>query len=430
VTTALDDARKTLAEVADEVEDLLVALPEPVDRTPEQRRRAEAAKDSARMWRSRFMAAHADAVYDELTGGRTTYLRLAELVSGAAETFPGLVPDRDQVDAELARPLAGKEGRAGDQGILLSGLLRSPVAGSHLMDAMLGPTDRARRLLPEFQRTGSVHLGSARLDREGAVAHLTMCRDDCLNAEDDDQVEDMETVVDLALLDPAVRVGVLRGGVMSHPRYAGRRVFSAGINLKALHAGRISFVDFLMRREMGYVAKLVHGLRAGGSWHSPTVSKPWVAAVDAFAIGGGTQLVLVADRVVAESGAYLSLPAAQEGIVPGAGNLRLTRLTGARMARQVILAGRRISVDEPAAELLVDEVVPPAAMDAAVRASVELLDSPAVVANRRMLQVAEEPVDALRAYLAEFALIQAARLTSEDVVAKAGRFAAARHRHM
>ena len=52
-----------------------------------------------------------------------------------------------------------------------------------------------------------------------------------------------------ALLDPAVRVGVLRGGEMSHPRYRGKRVFSAGINLKSLHAGEISLVDFLLRRD-------------------------------------------------------------------------------------------------------------------------------------------------------------------------------------
>jgi hypothetical protein len=42
----------------------------------------------------------------------------------------------------------------------------------------------------------------------------------------------METAVDLTLLDDGIQVGVLRGGTMTHPRHAGRRVFSAGINLK------------------------------------------------------------------------------------------------------------------------------------------------------------------------------------------------------
>jgi enoyl-CoA hydratase/carnithine racemase len=50
------------------------------------------------------------------------------------------------------------------------------------------------------------------LQRTGGVARLTMCRDDCLNAEDNQQVEDMETAVDLALLDPAVSVGCCAAG--------------------------------------------------------------------------------------------------------------------------------------------------------------------------------------------------------------------------
>src|SRR5690606_32303152 len=133
------------------------------------------------------------------------------------------------------------------------------------------------------------------LERRDGVAHLTMCRDDCLNAEDGRQVDDMETAVDLALLDPAVHVGVVRGGTMTHPRYRGRRVFSAGINLKALHAGEISLVGFLLRREVGYISKPVRGLlvERDDAWRSATVEKPWVAAVDTFAIGGGCQLLLV-----------------------------------------------------------------------------------------------------------------------------------------
>ncbi len=266
-----------------------------------------------------------------------------------------------------------------------------------------------------------------RLERRLGVAHLTMCRDDCLNAEDNRQVDDMETAVDLALLDPAVRVGLLRGGIMSHPRYRGRRVFSAGINLKALHAGGISLVDFLLRRELGYIHKLVRGVLADGEsrWHSPAIAKPWVAAVDSFAIGGGMQLLLVFDHVIAASDAYLSLPAAQEGIVPGAANFRLTRCVGPRLSRQIILHGRRIWAAEPEARLLVDEVAEPADLEAAIERSLVRLQSPAVAANRRMLNQAEEPVDEFRQYMAEFALNQALRLYSEDVIGKAGRFAAA-----
>jgi thioesterase DpgC len=253
-----------------------------------------------------------------------------------------------------------------------------------------------------------------------------MCRDDCLNAEDGRQVDDMETAVDLALLDPAVRVGLLRGGKMSHPRYRGKRVFSAGINLKYLSSGGISLVDFLLRRELGYIHKLVRGVLADddrpGWWHSPRIDKPWVAAVDGFAIGGGAQLLLVFDRVLASSDAYFSLPAAKEGIIPGAANLRLGRFAGPRLSRQVILEGRRIWAKEPEARLLVDEVVEPDELDAAIERSLARLDGDAVLANRRMLHLAEESPDGFRAYMAEFALQQALRLYGQDVIDKVGRF--------
>jgi thioesterase DpgC len=211
---------------------------------------------------------------------------------------------------------------------------------------------------------------------------------------------------------------------MSHPRYRGRRVFSAGINLKSISAGEISLTGFLLRRELGYVHKLVRGLHDDrpGQWRA-AVEKPWVAAVDTFAIGGGAQLLLVFDHVLAASDAYFSLPAAQEGIIPGVANLRLGRVAGARLARQVILEGRRISATEPAARLLVDEVVEPDEMDGAVERSLGRLRGEAVVANRRMINQAEEPLDELRAYLAEFALEQALRIHGSDVIDKVGRFA-------
>ncbi|WP_084549782.1 (3,5-dihydroxyphenyl)acetyl-CoA 1,2-dioxygenase DpgC [Actinomadura rifamycini] len=412
----------------------LDGLPEPAARSAEQRTAAAAALDRARAARTRFMDAHAAAVYDALTAGRTREPRIDALVEAAAEAFPGLVPTAARLAAERTRAQADKEGLEIDQGIFLRGVLRSPVAGPHLLDAMLAPTERALDLLPEFVRTGAVDMEAVRLERRDGVAHLTMCRDDCLNAEDERQVDDMETAVDLALLDPSVGVGLLRGGEMSHPRYRGRRVFSAGINLKRLHAGEISLVGFLLRREMGYIAKLVRGVRVpadpdapdgsggGPAWQWPTVDKPWVAAVDAFAIGGGMQLLQAFDHVIAEAGAYLSLPAAQEGIIPGASNYRLTRATGPRISRQIILSGRRIRAAEPAAATLVDEVVEPPEMDAAVARAVDRLRGPAVVTNRRMLNLADDPPEEFRRYMAEFALQQALRIYGQDVLAKVGRF--------
>jgi (3,5-dihydroxyphenyl)acetyl-CoA 1,2-dioxygenase len=417
-----DSAWHAAARAVAKADRILASLPEPALRSPEQHAAAGAAKEAARAVRARFMATHADAVYERLTDGRTMHLGIAELLDDAALVFPGLVPNYGQLAAERSRAQADKEGHEVDQGIFLRAVLRSAQAGPHLVEAMLRPTDRALRMLPAFVRTGSADLGSVHLRRHGTAAHLTMVRDDCLNAEDNRQVDDMETAVDLVLLDPAVRVGVLRGGEMSHPRYRGRRVFSAGINLKSLHAGEISLVDFLLRRELGYINKLARGVVVDPDRYPGTVEKPWVAVVDTFAIGGGAQLLLVFDHVIASSDAYLSLPAAAEGIVPGAANLRLTRAVGPRLARQIILSGRRIPATDPDARLLIDEVCDPHEMDRAVEASVRRLEAPAVVPNRRMLNLGEESPEQFRGYMAEFALQQALRLHSDDVISKAGRF--------
>lgn len=416
--------RHVLAKAAQRVDDLLAELPSPPGRTPEQRAAAAAALDEIRAMRTGYVAAHAEEIYDELTASRTEYLRIDELVQAAAQAYPGLVPTADQMAAERSRPQAAKEGREIDQGIFLRGILAAPTAGPHLLDAMLRPTSRALRLLPEFAESGVVRMAAVRLERRDGVAHLTLCRDDCLNAEDAQQVDDLETAIDLALLDPSVRVGLLRGGEMSHPRYRGRRVFCAGINLKKLSTGDIPLVDFLLRRELGYLHKIVRGVWTDGSWRSRLTAKPWVAAVDSFAIGGGAQLLLVFDHVLAASDSYVSLPAATEGIIPGAANLRLTRFTGPRVARQVILGGRRIRADEPDARLIVDEVVPPADMDAAIDRALSRLDADAVLANRRMVNLADEPPEEFRRYMAEFALQQALRIYGADVIGKVGRFAA------
>lgn len=420
----LSAARVRLADAAARAERVLATLPAPRERTAGQRAEAAAAHDAVRRLRAGLLNAYADEVYDELTGDRTRYLRVAELAEAAASVFPGLAPTAGQLAQERSRPQADQEGREIDQAIFLRAVLRSERSGRHLMSAMLRPTTRALELLPRFLRTGVLETEAVRLERRDGVARLTLCRDECLNAEDEQQVDDMETAVDLALLDPSVRVGLVRGGVMSHPRYRGRRVFSAGINLKSISAGGISLTGFLLRRELGYLHKLVRGLSDGDPlrWTVPA-AKPWIAAVDTFAIGGGCQLLLVFDHVLAASDAYLSLPAAQEGIVPGAANLRLGRVAGARLARQIILEGRRIKATEPEARLLVDEVVPPEELDAAVENALIRFSGEAVAANRRMLNVAEEPLDGLREYMAEFALEQALRIHADDVVDKVGRFA-------
>jgi thioesterase DpgC len=406
-------------------EELLAALPGKPERTSDDQERADEIHHWCRRLRTAFLHTHSDSVHARLTGGQAVHPRIAELVHLAAEEFPGLVPTSAQIAQERTRIQVHKECREIDQGIFFRAMLGSPTTGRQVVESMLRPTTRAELALPEFRRTGRAELGCVRLERQGAAAHLTIRNLHCLNAEDDPSVDDMETAVDLVLLDDSVRVGVVRGGPMTHHRYLGRRVFSAGINLRDLHDGRISFVDFLLRREIGYLSKMCRGLLAGGGpavWTGHAIEKPWVAAVDTFAIGGGAQMLLVFDEVIAAADSYLSLPAAREGIVPGVANLRLPRIAGPRLARQIILGGRRILATDAEARLFVDEVAQPAGMDSAVDAAVERMAAPAVVANRRMLNLAEEPLDTFRTYLAEFAVQQAIRAYAPDVAAKTARF--------
>ena len=180
---------------------------------------------------------------------------------------------------------------------------------------------------------------------------LELCNPRHLNAEDGNTLDETEAAVDLVLLDPEIQIGVFRGGVVDHPRYAGERPFGAGINLTHLYHGRIDYLFYVVR-DMGYVNKIFRGL-AGVD------EKLWIAAVEQFAIGGACQLLHVMDHVIAVRGSRLYLPARKEGIIPGASNLRLPRFVGDRAARQAILSGREWVAGEPDADLICDEVVEP-----------------------------------------------------------------------
>ena len=391
----------------------------------EQRRAIDAA---ARAWRRAFMPRHASAVYARLCAAEGGRPGLAELAAAGAAAFPGLLPNAAQLEAEQAGIQADKEGHEIDQGIFFAALLADPACGKHLIDSMLRPGARALGLLAQWQAQGRLSLDTLDLERRAHTAHLTVRNGAHLNAEDNALIADMETAVDLALLDDQVRVCVLRGGPVSHPKYAGKRVFSAGINLKQLHQGRISYVGFLLQRELGYIHKMYRGLQLDDAQGGVrTLEKPWLAAVDSFAIGGGAQLLLVCDRVLAASDSFFSLPAAHEGIVPGVANLRLTRAVGTRLARQIILGGRSVHARDPEAALLFDAVAEPDAMDAAVEQHAAQLDSAAVVANRRMLNLADEPPELFRTYMAAFAMEQALRLYSPDVLHKVARAGKSNH---
>jgi thioesterase DpgC len=372
--------------------------------------------------REAFLRAHVDELYSELSEGRRSPLRVEELLERAAQRVPGLVPSPEELAAERERPLAEKQGVELAQGLLLSHVLASPAAGAHLVWSMLRPTSAALERLDDFRSSGEADLGPAHLRREGRAGVLELRNPRHLNAEDDTTLAATEVAVDLTLLDPEIEIGVFRGGVVDHPRYAGRRIFGAGINLTHLYRGQVAY-GFYIVRDLGYVNKLYRGL--SGPEHRPgepedTTEKLWIGAVETYAIGGACQLLHVLDHVIAERGTRLYLPARKEGIIPGASNLRLARAVGERLARQAIFSGREFEAGTPEGDLLCDEVVEPGAMDAAVEHRVAELTSSGLVnaaANRRAIRVGQEPLEVFRAYMATYCLEQARCHLSPALVA-------------
>jgi (3,5-dihydroxyphenyl)acetyl-CoA 1,2-dioxygenase len=383
-----------------------------------------------------FLRSHGEEAYAELTEDCRAAVRVERLVQLAADRFPGLVPSREEMAADRALPQARKGTVELDQGLFLSHVLASPRAGRHLVHAMLRPRAEALELADGFRRTGSADLGTVRVDRRGRVGHVELRNLRFLNAEDEAATTALEVAVDLVLLDPGIDVGVLRGGVVDHPRHAGRRVFNSGLNLTHLYHGRISFVDFMMARELGLVSKLYRGHWLHDDFASDLedfAEKPWLAAVEAWAIGGGCQLLLVMDRVLAERGSYCNLPARKEGIVPGLANRRLTRLVGGRLARQAIMFERAFDADSPEGRFLCDEVVEPGSMDEAIERDGERLTSSGVVgaaANRKAIRLGEESVDDLRRYLAVYAREQARCLHSPALIENLERYWQASQRRL
>jgi thioesterase DpgC len=368
----------------------------------------------ARAAREAQLRESVEAIYEELTDGLTRSLRMAQLVYAGGDRWPDLLPSRAAIDAERELLQKDKQGLEIDQGIFLAHVLAHPRCGPHLLHAMAQPKAEALELLDELRASGSVDLGVVRVDRDGEIGLVTTQNHAFLNSEDDPSVAALETAVDLVLLDDAIRVGVLRGAVAIHPKYAGRRIFGSGLNLTHLYHGKISLVEFMLERELGALSKMYRGHDLGSPSAEAVLEdrheKPFMAVVEAFAIGGSCQILLVMDRVLAESGSYFNLPARKEGIVPGCANLRLPRFVGERPTRQAIFFNRDFAADSTEGRMLADEVLPPAEIEAAIeRSAAELMSAgPAsLVANRRQLRVAAEPLDVFRRYMASYAREQA-----------------------
>jgi enoyl-CoA hydratase/carnithine racemase len=180
------------------------------------------------------------------------------------------------------------------------------------------------------------------------VAEVVLSRPDALNAISTQLATELAEATDRLRSDPDVRVVLLAA--------EGDRAFCVGADLKERNG--MSDADLLAQR-------VVFRAAFGGVLHLP---QPTVAAVHGFALGGGCELALSCDVVVADETAVLGLPEVSIGLVPGGGGTQLAlRRLGPGRAADVVLTGRRIPAAEAMALGLVDRLVPAGSARAAAR---------------------------------------------------------------
>ncbi|VWX61816.1 (3,5-dihydroxyphenyl)acetyl-CoA 1,2-dioxygenase [Burkholderiales bacterium 8X] len=424
---ALDDDVRPVRIACNLARALLARMPLRSQRNPAQKRAGETLVHLCAGAARDLFRRHATALYAELTEHGRRSLRVDDLLWAGAARLPGILPSAAELAEEAVRMQQDKDGLEIAQGLFVSQVMSDRACGLHLVRSMLRPMPASRERLAEFVRTGKADLGTIRIEVEGETAYVYIHNERYLNSEDDTTVGPMESAVDLVLMHPGVRMGVLRGSVVDHPKYQGRRVFCSGINLTRIYQGKQSYLSFLYRN-LGMHSKLYRGILAHDfvdSLDAPmdepelTHEKLWVAVVESFAIGGGCQLLLVVDHVIAEQGAYFNLPARKEGILPGTANIRLPRFVGERLAREAIMFDRTFHADTPEGRLLANEVVPADRIDEAVRACVANATGSGMVsagANRKAMRVQTEPMDTFRAYMATYARDQAFCHLSEQLV--------------
>jgi crotonobetainyl-CoA hydratase len=155
--------------------------------------------------------------------------------------------------------------------------------------------------------------------------------------------------LELAERDPAIRVVIITG--------AGEQSFSAGADLKAIARGEAILPDDPVKAAWGFAGLVTH-----------PIGKPLIAAVNGTALGGGTEIALACDLVLAAETAVFGLPEVKRGLIAGAGGaFRLARQLPPKIAMEMLLTGEPIDAPRALALGLVNAVVPYAGlMDAAL----------------------------------------------------------------
>jgi len=175
--------------------------------------------------------------------------------------------------------------------------------------------------------------------RAGATATLTINRPETLNALDVATIKAMHTALDEVERDPEVRVVIFTG--------AGR-AFVAGGDIADLNSrqGLAHYQEF---------AEDIHGLFR----RIETFDKPTIGAINGFALGGGTELVLAVDIRILSDKARLGLPEITLGLFPGAGGTqRIIRQLPLCRAKEIMFTGDMLTADEAVTVGLANRVVP------------------------------------------------------------------------
>ncbi len=212
------------------------------------------------------------------------------------------------------------------------------------------------------------------VETRGAVTLITLNRPQALNALNSLVLEDLIAAFAAFEADPAQRCAVLTG--------SGEKAFAAGADIKEMAdkpAADFYAHDFFAR----WTSHLVK-----------TTRKPWIAAVNGFALGGGCELAMMADFIIASENAKFGQPEIKLGVAPGmGGSQRLTRAVGKAKAMEMCLTGRMMDAHEAERSGLVARVVPLAELlTESIKTATAIAAMPplAAIANKEMVNAAFE----------------------------------------
>jgi len=212
------------------------------------------------------------------------------------------------------------------------------------------------------------------VETQGAVTLITLNRPQALNALNSLVLEDLIAAFAAFEANPGQRCAVLTG--------AGEKAFAAGADIKEMAdkpAAEFFAQDFFAR----WTSHLVK-----------TTRKPWIAAVNGFALGGGCELAMMADFIIASENARFGQPEVKLGVAPGmGGSQRLTRAVGKAKAMEMCLTGRMMDAHEAERSGLVARVVPLADLlteTLKTAAAIAAMPPLAAIANKEMVNAAFE----------------------------------------